>query len=66
MSKEITVKTFTEATQTVDDIHTQLEHLTPPEALEILRMVQANLKTEIRDSRERASAAILYPEEVSK
>ena len=47
-SKEVTVETFTEATQTVDAIHTQLEHLTPPEALEILRMVEANLKAEIR------------------
>ena len=52
MSKETTVETFTEATQTVDDIHTQLEHLTPPEALEILRMVQANLKAEIRSFNE--------------
>ena len=31
-----------------EKVHSTLEHLTPPEALEILRMVRANLKAEIR------------------
>ncbi len=31
-----------------EEVHSTLEHLTPPEALTILRMVTANLKTEIR------------------
>ena len=36
----------------VEEVHSTLEHLTPPEALEILRMVQANLKAEIRNFNE--------------
>ena len=35
-----------------EEVHSTLEHLTPPEALEILRMVQANLKAEIRSFNE--------------
>ncbi len=31
-----------------EEVHSTLEHLTPPEALAILRMVAANLKAEIR------------------
>ena len=33
----------------VDAVHAQLEHLTPPEALDVLRIVAANLKAEIAD-----------------
>ena len=38
-----------ETTQKVDAVHEVLEDLTPPEALEILKMVSVNLKAEIRD-----------------
>ena len=33
----------------VDAVHTALETLTPPEALEVLKMVAANLKAEVVD-----------------
>ena len=32
-----------------NDLHGTLEHLTPPEALEVLRIVGANLRAEIAD-----------------
>ena len=34
-------------TDLADDVHSTLEHLTPPEALEVLRIVTANLRAEI-------------------
>ena len=45
----MTAETFNETTEKVDAVHKVLEDLTPPEALEILRMVSKNLKAEIRD-----------------
>ncbi len=35
-----------------DAVHAQLEDLTPPEALEVLKVVTANLKAEVRDFNE--------------
>ena len=48
-TKEITVQAFLTTLDLVDAVHTQLENLTPPEALEVLKMVAANLKAEIAD-----------------
>ena len=43
----ISSETLTEIMQAVDAVYTQLEAFTPPEALDILRIVQAGLKGEI-------------------
>ncbi len=46
-TKEITTQAFLDTLDHVDAVHTALEALTPPEALEVLRMVAANLKAEV-------------------
>ncbi len=56
--RRITGKGFTDdghlaqALQAVDAVHDVLEDFTPPEALDVLKMVQANLKAEIRSFNE--------------
>ena len=61
MSRDTQTETETETTATktwqqdchdhdlANDVHGTLEHLTPPEALEVLRIVGANLRAEIVD-----------------
>ena len=48
-TKEITTEVFLTTLDHVDAVHTTLENLTPPEALEVLKMVAANLKAEVVD-----------------
>ncbi len=54
--RPITVEGFTDdghlaqALRAVDAVHDVLEDFTPPEALDVLKMVRSNLKAEIQAS----------------
>ncbi len=52
MSEPITMQYFTEVMEKVNAVHKVLEDFTPPEALDVLRIVRSNLKAEIRDFNE--------------
>ena len=50
MSEAITMQYFTEVMEKVDAVHKVLEDFTPPEGLDVLRIVRSNLKAEIQAS----------------
>ena len=50
MSEPTTLEHFTEVMERVDAVHKVLEDFTPPEALDVLKMVRSNLKAEIQAS----------------
>ncbi len=48
MSEPVTLEHFTEVMEKVDAVHKVLEDFTPPEALDVLKIVRSNLRAEIR------------------